>query len=287
MKNYLRNNKVKAGVVAVISIVLIFVLTQIYAADLITTVVTTSATKAKPGETITLALSAKDFKTDAAELANGITEYQIGSLEYDKNVFEEITAEAMTAGTGWGEVTYSSGKILLGTNTAKTTDCDIITITFKVKEGASAGTTTIALKDMSAAGGNGDISLTNVEKSITIENTTDGNTTDENNTTDGNTTDENNTTDGNTTDGNTTDENNTTGGNTTDGNNTTGGNTTNGNNTSGGNISLNRTNTGSQNTNLSGKGLPYAGITSFIVPIIALLAIVARVSYIRYKNIDK
>lgn len=129
---------------------------------------TPSKTTVEPGDTVTV-----DIAVSNIDIANGINTVE-GMLEYDENVLEAITADSFAAKSNWttnynGEQTSSLyGKFLIVTlSQGEVSDQSIATLTLKVKETATRGTSTqIKLKNLST--NDGDNLVNETDKTITL-----------------------------------------------------------------------------------------------------------------------
>ena len=244
--------------------------------------ITPSETSVERGKTVTFT-----FKLTDIAVSDGIGAIA-GKIEYDQAVFEKITEENITKGTGWADPTYNSvassgneGFFTVerssGLNIKE--DNEIFTITFKVLSNAVLGKTEIKINELTATDAKHDYEEQEQVGSVTIVATQ---TKPTNNTTDNNTV-TNNTTNNNTVTNNTT--NNTVINNTT--NNTISNNTVN--NTNRTTVVSNVTNA-EISTNTSGNNvvLPYAGEGTIFVSIgaIALIVVIAVISFRRMKDIS-
>lgn len=101
-----------------------------------------------PGEEINVTIKIKDLSVN-----NGIDAF-MGTINYDKNVFENLTSSSFIATNGWNPLFNPKTNIFtLLNNTKVTNESDIVVIKFKVKSSSNAITTDIELNNISASGG--------------------------------------------------------------------------------------------------------------------------------------
>lgn len=238
-----------------ITFVMILLTTIVFASsfDLKITLSDVASANIQQGQTLTFILKLTNI--DAGDGIGAIS----GKFEYDTNVFEEVKAEDISAGNGWGSISYNdqndrSGEFVTeraaGDLVSETND--LMSIKVKVKENAKLGKTEIKVSNISASNGNEDIEISDVRAELTIVDAQ-GNSVD------------NNTISNNTISNNTTNKNNTT-------NNTTS-NTIN-------NTANNVQKNGSANTDI-----PKTGIEDYFMPSIIVLATIAFISYVQYKRV--
>ncbi len=135
-----------------------------------------SSSKIKPGNTIEVML-----KISNIDAGNGIN--AIGAtLEYDKNVFDEVTQDSFVGVNSWSIGSYSTEtQILTILRSSKVnTASDILKLTLRVKDNANVNSSTIRYKEITTSGGSpldggtGDIDVQEV--SVTIPKDTSTNT---------------------------------------------------------------------------------------------------------------
>ena len=130
----------------------------------------TSNSKLKAGATITVSVNLTSINA-----GNGIDGIEAG-LEYDKNVFEEITDSSLKSSNDWVK-TYAptTQRMTFYKNTKVTKPETVATFTFKVKDTLNVNSTKITLKDIKASGGiesnggTGDITVDNTVLTLTAE----------------------------------------------------------------------------------------------------------------------
>ena len=135
--------------------------------------ITPKATEVKRGDTVDVTVAVKNLSFDATRGLVGFT----ANLEYDKTVFNELTvgegyvAEDFSAGKGWGFPNYqpTDNSVACTYGGWLTKDNDVFTVTFKVKDAAKLGSTTIALKNVKGTDGEIEVAASNVSTVLTIK----------------------------------------------------------------------------------------------------------------------
>ena len=142
----------------IISIILVILLlvctTKVYAAkDSFHTTLTINHTQAKRGDTVTVTIGLKDIAIESAE--KGIGAYT-AEIQFDSSVLEYVSVNGTNK---WEAPLYQDGFITSNTKDAKVVNTaqSIATITFKVKENAKLGETSIALRNFSGSAAGPDI----------------------------------------------------------------------------------------------------------------------------------
>lgn len=162
----------------IISIILIILLVactaKVYAvSDSFHTTLTINHAQAKRGETITVTIGLKDIAIESGE--KGIGAYT-AEIQFDSSVLEYVSVNGTDK---WEAPLYQDGFITSNTKDAKvvTTTQSIATITFKVKENAKLGETSIALRNFSGSAAGPDILASNngATKLTIIDNNTTNN----------------------------------------------------------------------------------------------------------------
>lgn len=146
--------KMKKTISIILVILLIVCSTKVYAVkDSFHTTLTIHHAQAKKGDTITVTIGLKDIAIESAE--KGIGAYT-AEIQFDSSVLEYVS----TNGTDkWEAPLYQDGFITSNTKDAKVVNTaqSIATITFKVKENAKLGETSIALRNFSGSAAGADI----------------------------------------------------------------------------------------------------------------------------------
>lgn len=151
-----------------ITFILLLLLTVTVKADSFKFNVTANKTSLKPGDTVEINLNLSDI--DAGDLGINTLE---AVLEYDSDVFEEVTQSSLTSLNNWSltynsEDTENKGKFLavIVTSGVKENQ-DIGKITLKVKNSAKTTDTTVRLKNV--ASNNGQTLIQETDKEITFK----------------------------------------------------------------------------------------------------------------------
>ena len=245
---------------------MVFILPINVQADSFTLNVVADKTSVKPGETVELTLQLANI--DAGNL--GINTLEC-TLEYDKNIFEEVEQSNMQSLNNWS-LTYNSeddsqnGKLLAVIITdGVTEDQNIGKIMLKVKNGVEYSSTTIKITQI--ASNNGQEIIQESDKQVVLEV---GNKPEEQDPND----QENNGNGGNGSSDNDRDDQT--------------GNDNQGNGNQGNSSQGNNGNKG-QNDDISPDIIPQAGMVGGIIIFIVavILIVVAIISFIQYKNIER
>lgn len=133
-----------------------------------------SSSKLKAGDTIEITL-----KIGNITAGDGIDAI-VASLDYDKNVFEEVLQSNLVGLNQWNVNIYdTTTQIFTMTKSAKvSTPSDVLKITLRVKNPVNVNSTVVTLKDISASGGaidiggTGDITVQNTSVTVQKETTT-------------------------------------------------------------------------------------------------------------------
>ncbi len=239
----------------------------------------TSSSELTAGGTVELILSITNI--DAGDGIDAV----VGKVNYDKNIFEEVTEENFEGQNRWNSPTFNTGTQLFTTSRASKvkTSGNVIKITLKVKEGVTADSTTVTITNIVvsggsvATGGTGDINVSDV--SAKINKKQEDNKPDENTVPDFNSIIDNTVTD------NTINDNNVNNNNINDNKIVDNGDKNN-NKPTNNNQNNGSKNTVKQNTE-SNKILPKAGVKQNIVIFTTILVIIGIFSYAKYRNISK
>ena len=141
--------------ISIILMILLMVCTaKVHAvSDSFHTTLTINNSQAKRGDTITVTIGLKDIAIESGE--KGIGAYT-AEVRFDSSVLEYVSVNGTDK---WEAPLYQDGFITSNTKDAKvvTTTQSIATITFKVKEKAKLGETSIALRNFSGSTAGPDI----------------------------------------------------------------------------------------------------------------------------------
>lgn len=130
-----------------------------------------STSKLKAGDTVEVTLRIANIQ--AGEGIDAI----VATLDYDKNVFEQVLQENFTGMNQWSVNLYSTdtGIFTMTRSSKVNTTSDVLKIKLRAKSAVSANSTEIKLKDITASGGavedggTGDIEVTEVKVNIAKE----------------------------------------------------------------------------------------------------------------------
>lgn len=133
-----------------------------------------SASQLEAGKTIEVVL-----KISNIDAGNGIDAIS-GTIEYDKNVFDEVTQNSFEGINNWNIGLYDTQTqtFTLLRSSKVNTASDLLKITLKVKENVNTNSTTIKIKGITASGGavvdggTGDIEVTDTNIEIKKATTT-------------------------------------------------------------------------------------------------------------------
>lgn len=123
-------------------------------------------TTIKAGNEVELKLKLDNF----TENENGIN-VLLGTLEYDKSIFETVTSENITSLQYWDiAINEANGRILLDANEFVTTPHDAISIKLKVKDSVTeAQSTTVKFTNIEASDSYQDINPSDTEITLNLE----------------------------------------------------------------------------------------------------------------------
>lgn len=108
----------------------------------------------KKGEQVVVTLSFKDYK----DIGKGLNAYK-ATLQYDKNLFEEVEQSDFQTLNSWEELLYNpdNGEFVSIKKAGSMDDESVVKITLKAKSDIRPETTTITIKDVTASEGKEDI----------------------------------------------------------------------------------------------------------------------------------
>lgn len=114
-----------------------------------------SSSKLKAGEEVVVNVSLTNI-----DAGNGVSGF-VGTLEYDKNVFETVSEENITGANGWSILGYNAdnGKITLKRDSDFSEGGSILIIKLSVKADTSATSANITIKNAQTTDGEEDIEL--------------------------------------------------------------------------------------------------------------------------------
>lgn len=241
-----------------------------FAANSYSATLTPNNSKVSKGSEVKVTLKLSGIKVDGG--LNSL----IGTLKFDADVLTFVEVQGLN---GWS-ATYNedNNKVAIDSGDATTEDKEIATFTFKVSESTSASTA--ALQFVNISGGNSSLeqeeTISDVTTNIGITNSIAPSPSDNE---DDNSGDDNTPTESPST--------NNTSNNTSK--NTTNNTVNNTNNKTSNNTSNSLVNNAGENngTTTKNEAMPYTGAETFVIPMLAVIATLAIVSYVNYKKIDK
>lgn len=138
-----------------------------------TTMSLATTSELKPGSVVEVTL--KILNIDAGDGIDAV----VATLDYDRNIFDEVTEDNIEALNKWkvGGYNDESGEFTLQKSSKVNTASDVLTISLRVKDNVNVDKTTITFKNMSASGGavefggTGDIEINEVSIDILKSNT--------------------------------------------------------------------------------------------------------------------
>ncbi len=152
MKNSIKSKK---AISIILTLIMLLFTTNVYAAnDSFKTALSVNNSSVKRGENVTITISLNDISIESGE--KGIGAYT-ASLEFNSSVFEYVKTEGTDK---WEAPVYQEKRIVGNTVDGEVvnTNQSIGTITFKVKEDATLGETTVKLTNFSGSNAETDIS---------------------------------------------------------------------------------------------------------------------------------
>ena len=244
--------------------VMALMISKSFAAGSYSASLTPNNSKVSKGSELKVTLKLSGISVDGG--INGV----VGTLKFDTDILT-LSKSDVKGLDGW-TVTYNEDnkKLEIDSAEAITTDKEIATFTFKVKDNTTATNAAIQLVSISAANSTLDnaISISDISTNITIGTSIGGN---------------NNSSNSNSISNDTTN-------NTTNNTNNTTGNQTN-NNTARNSVSNNSVaNTVSKESNtttVNNENMPYTGASSYIIPLMLAVLTLGIISFVNYKKIEK
>lgn len=124
-----------------------------------------SVSELKGGEEVTITLRFDEYQ----QITEGLNAYQ-ATLEYDKNLFEEVTQEDFVCLNDWEKLQYNqaTGEFVAIKKIGSAEPEDVVSITLKTKPKVKATTTEIKIKDIVTSEGERDISIAEAKSTINI-----------------------------------------------------------------------------------------------------------------------
>ena len=243
--------------------VMALMISKSFAAGSYSASLTPNNSKVTKGSEVKVTLKLSGISVDGG--INGV----VGTLKFDTDILTLSKSEGLDNWT----VTYNEDnkKLVIDSAEAITTDKDIATFTFKVKENTSATNAAIQLVSISAANSTLDdpVKISDISTNIGIGASIGGNTNNNNNTTSNDTQNETN--------------NNTNNSPRNQTNNSTSRNSISNSNSS---VSNNVQKVSNSST-VNNENMPYTGASDYIVPLMLAVLTLAIVSFVNYKKIEK
>lgn len=156
-----------------IALIIVFIMSTVFATTTFTAKLESNKSVIKAGEEVEVVLKLEGF----TENEKGIN-VLLGTIEYDKNIFEKLEDNNIELLQFWNSPMYNSenGKIILEANEFIDTSHNVLKIKLKVKENIGANTTTeVKVKEISASDGQTDIYVEDAAAAIQVEKTNGGN----------------------------------------------------------------------------------------------------------------
>ena len=248
--------------------VMALMISKSFAAGSYSASLTPNNSKVTKGSEVKVTLKLSGISVDGG--INGV----VGTLKFDTDILTLSKSEGLDNWT----VTYNEDnkKLVIDSAEAITTDKDIATFTFKVKENTSATNAAIQLVSISAANSTLDdpVKISDISTNIGIGASIGGNTNNNNNNNNNNTT-------SNDTQNETNKDTNNSPRNQTN-------NSTSRNSISNSNSSVsNNVQKVSNSSTVNNENMPYTGASDYIVPLMLAVLTLAIVSFVNYKKIEK
>ncbi len=138
---------------------------NVWAASEVRSVLENQSSELVGGEEVVVALKIDNYEI----LANGINVYK-ATLEYDKDIFEEVSESNFQTQENWGKLKFNkdTGEFIIIKKASDTETGEIAKITLKVKENVQAGKANISIKDINTSGGKEDIKVEESEVIVDI-----------------------------------------------------------------------------------------------------------------------
>lgn len=154
----------------VIKMLMIFVLSftlipNVLAESQIDTKLSSNNIDLKAGDTVEITLAFDNFR----EIKKGINAYK-ATLEYDRNIFEEIVQSDFACQNNWEELKFNpqNGEIVAIRKVGTLVGENVVTITLKVKNNVASAKTLIKVTNLTTSEGKKDIYLKDAEVALNI-----------------------------------------------------------------------------------------------------------------------
>nr|WP_288555465.1 ZmpA/ZmpB/ZmpC family metallo-endopeptidase-related protein [uncultured Mediterraneibacter sp.] len=138
---------------------------EVQAAESLSGVVSQDKTSLKEGETVTLTLKFDAYQ----EIEKGINAYQ-ATLVYNRDAFEEVTAEDFVTKNGWEKLKYNqeTGEFVAIKRAGSKEPEEVATVTLQVKSNAKAGIEKVQIGQIVTSEGKRDIEVKDASVSVEI-----------------------------------------------------------------------------------------------------------------------
>lgn len=155
--------KIVIGMIVVIS--LIFVTTTLLASESLIANTSSSVSDLKAKEEVVVTLKFDQYQG----IKNGVNSYK-ATLEYDKNIFEEVLEKNFVCQNDWEELKYNNdtGEFVAIKKAGSKVPEEVVKVTLKAKEGVKASTTDVKFKDIVTSDAKKDINLSETKVTINI-----------------------------------------------------------------------------------------------------------------------
>lgn len=138
---------------------------DVQAAENLHSVMRQDRTSLKGGETINLTLKFDEYQ----EINKGVNAYK-ATLVYNRDVFEEVTAEDFAVKNDWEKLKYNqeTGEFVAIKRAGSKSPEDLITVTLRTKTGIAAGKEKITIQDIVTSEGKHDIQVEDVSVTVNL-----------------------------------------------------------------------------------------------------------------------
>lgn len=158
-----------------IALIIVFITSAVYATTTFTAKLESDKSVVKAGEELEIVLKLENF----TENEKGINVF-LGTLDYDKNLFETVEEDDITVLRYWNSPMFNSqnGKVIVEANEFIDVPHNVLKIKLKAKENIEKNTTTeIKIKEISTSDGQTDIYVDDAVAVLQVEkvNAEDGN----------------------------------------------------------------------------------------------------------------
>lgn len=155
----------KRVIIMTILIALILLASNLLAAANLKAQAKASVSDLKGGEEVTITLRFDEYQ----QIQEGLNAYQ-ATLEYNKEIFEEVRQEDFQCLNDWEKLQYNqaTGEFVAIKKVGSTEPEDIVSVTLRTKPEVKATTTEIKIKDIVTSEGERDIAIAETKATINI-----------------------------------------------------------------------------------------------------------------------